>query len=52
MGIWTYRQIAKWTKTDIDRVSAKLPAFHDRIRRENWMKQAGEAYWKKYGKRP
>jgi hypothetical protein len=33
-------------------VSAKLPAFRDRIRRENWVKQAGEAYRKKYGKRP
>jgi predicted flap endonuclease-1-like 5' DNA nuclease len=52
MGIRTYRQIARWTRTDIDRVSAKLPAFRDRIRRENWVKQAGEAYRKKYGKRP
>ena len=51
LGVRTYRQIAKWTKADIDRVSAKLTAFKDRIQRESWIKQAREAHFKKYGKR-
>jgi len=51
LGVRTYRQIAKWTKADIDRVSARLTAFKDLIRRENWVRQAREAHLKKYGKR-
>jgi predicted flap endonuclease-1-like 5' DNA nuclease len=51
LGVRTYRQIAKWTKADIDRVSARLTAFKDRIRRENWVTQARKAHLKKYGKR-
>jgi len=52
LGVRTYRQIATWTRADIDRVSSILTAFKDRIRRENWVRQAREAHLKKYGKRP
>lgn len=39
MGVTRYEQIAKWTSTDIDRVSHVLD-FRGRIERENWVEQA------------
>jgi predicted flap endonuclease-1-like 5' DNA nuclease len=39
MGVTRYEQIAKWTSTDIDRVSHVLD-FTGRIERENWVEQA------------
>jgi predicted flap endonuclease-1-like 5' DNA nuclease len=39
MGVARYEQIAKWTSTDIDRVSHVLD-FKGRIERENWVEQA------------
>ena len=39
MGVTRYEQIAKWTSTDIDRVSHVLD-FKGRIERENWVEQA------------
>lgn len=39
MGVTRYEQIAKWTVTDIDRVSHVLD-FKGRIERENWVEQA------------
>jgi predicted flap endonuclease-1-like 5' DNA nuclease len=39
MDVTRYEQIAKWTSTDIDRVSRVLD-FTGRIERENWVEQA------------
>ena len=39
-GITSFRQIAEWDETDIDRVATQLGAFRDRIRREGWTDQA------------
>jgi predicted flap endonuclease-1-like 5' DNA nuclease len=39
MGVTRYDQIAKWTSSDIDRVSNVLD-FKGRIERENWVEQA------------
>ena len=39
LGIYHFDQIAKWGKTDIDWVDARL-RFKGRIRRDGWVKQA------------
>jgi predicted flap endonuclease-1-like 5' DNA nuclease len=39
-GVTSFRQIAEWTDDDIERISTKLGAFRDRIRREQWVEQA------------
>ncbi|MCO6186103.1 NADH-quinone oxidoreductase subunit NuoE [Rhizobium sp. L1K21] len=58
LGIYTYEQIAKWTKKEIDWVDGYLK-FRGRIERDEWLKQAkalakgGEAeYIKVFGKKP
>lgn len=52
LGIATYRQIARWTERDIDAFDARLPEFHGRIRRDDWVTQARELHLSKYGERP
>ena len=52
LGIATYRQIARWTERDIDEFDARLPEFHGRIRRDDWVTQARELHLSKYGERP
>lgn len=39
-GVTSLEQIARWNEEDIDRVSSRLGAFRDRIRRERWVAQA------------
>jgi predicted flap endonuclease-1-like 5' DNA nuclease len=41
LGITRYAQIAAWTDADIDRIDAQLGSFAGRIRRDNWVEQAG-----------
>lgn len=52
LGISTYRQIARWTERDIDAFDARLPEFHGRVRRDDWVTQARELHLSKYGERP
>ena len=52
LGIATYRQIARWTERDIDDFDARLPEFHGRVRRDDWVTQARELHLSKYGERP
>ena len=52
LGIATYRQIARWTDRDIDAFDARLPEFHGRVRRDDWVTQARELHLSKYGERP
>jgi predicted flap endonuclease-1-like 5' DNA nuclease len=52
LGIYRFRDVARWTDKDIDRVETKLPEFRGRIRREKWVASARAEYLKKYGKRP
>lgn len=40
LGITTYRQIARWTERDIERIEARLGGFPGRIRRDGWVAQA------------
>ncbi len=50
-GVTRFRQIAVWTPTDVQRFSALLPDFKDRIRHEGWIESAREEHFKKYGER-
>jgi predicted flap endonuclease-1-like 5' DNA nuclease len=52
LGVSTYRQIARWTERDIDDFDARLPEFHGRVRRDDWVTQARELHLSKYGERP
>jgi predicted flap endonuclease-1-like 5' DNA nuclease len=48
LGVHTFKQIALWSDTDIDRIDEKLAEFKGRIRRENWVESAKECHWRKY----
>ncbi len=50
LGVYRFEQVMKWTKKDIDEVTAKLPNFKGRIEREGWIASARDEYRKKYGK--
>ena len=52
LGVSSYRQIARWTERDIDNFDARLPEFHGRVRRDDWVTQARELHLSKYGERP
>ena len=49
LGIYYFKQVASWTDADIDFFDSKLPDFHGRIRREQWLRSAVEEHYKKYG---
>jgi predicted flap endonuclease-1-like 5' DNA nuclease len=49
IGIYAFRQIANWTKDDIQRYERQLPGFSSRVEREKWMARAQEQYSRKYG---
>lgn len=49
LGITTFRQIAEWTKADIEAVSKQIGPFRDRIIKEDWVKQAKRLHKQKYG---
>ncbi len=51
LGIATYRQVARWSDSDIDAFDARLPEFHGRIRRDAWVTQARALHQSKYGER-
>lgn len=42
-GITTFRQIAEWSESDIERVSKELGPFAHRIHRDRWVEQAQRA---------
>src|SRR5688572_17460663 len=51
MGLSTFRQIAGWDRTDIERMAHKLNTFPDRIVRDNWVEGAKEQHFLKYGEK-
>ncbi len=51
MGLSTFRQIAGWDHTDIERMAHKLNTFPDRIVRDNWVEGAKEQHFLKYGEK-
>jgi predicted flap endonuclease-1-like 5' DNA nuclease len=42
IGIYTFRQVANFTKEDIDKVNDIIEFFPGRIERDNWVGQAAE----------
>jgi predicted flap endonuclease-1-like 5' DNA nuclease len=50
-GIYFFKDVAGWGEAEIEEISAKLPSFKNRIRRENWIDSAKEEHFKKYGEK-
>ena len=50
LGIYTFRQVANFTKEDINKVNELIEFFPGRIERDNWVDQAKDFYDRKYGK--
>lgn len=51
LGIYTFRQIANFTKEDIDKVNEIIEFFPGRIERDNWVSQSKAFHEQKYGPR-
>ncbi len=49
LGIRTYRQLAEPTPAESERIRAALPAFPQRMEREDWAGQARALHREKYG---
>jgi predicted flap endonuclease-1-like 5' DNA nuclease len=49
LGIFTYRQIAAFDVNDIARVNRELKEFRGRMEQDDWIGQAKELHFKKYG---
>jgi predicted flap endonuclease-1-like 5' DNA nuclease len=49
LGIFTFRQIAAFGVSDIARVNRELKEFHGRMEQDDWIGQAKELHFKKYG---
>lgn len=52
LGVTTYRQIARFTDDDIERIGSHLDVFPDRVRREKWVQQAAVLHRETYGTHP
>ncbi len=50
LGIYTFRQVANFTKEDVDKVNELIEFFPGRIERDNWVEQSKVFYDRKYGK--
>lgn len=49
LGIFTFRQIAAFDVSDIARVNRELKEFRGRMEQDDWIGQAKELHFKKYG---
>jgi predicted flap endonuclease-1-like 5' DNA nuclease len=49
LGIFTFRQIAAFGVSDIARVNRELKEFRGRMEQDDWIGQAKELHFKKYG---
>lgn len=49
LGVFYFRQIASWSKQDVETFSHRLNQFKDRIEREGWVASAREEHLRKYG---
>ncbi|MGI9421439.1 MAG: hypothetical protein ACR2RA_26725 [Geminicoccaceae bacterium] len=50
-GCYHFKQLANFSKRDIEWISAALESFPDRIERDDWVRQAQTLYLKTYGRR-
>ncbi|GAB2569337.1 hypothetical protein [Spirosoma areae] len=51
LGIYTFRQVANFTKEDIDKVNELIEFFPGRIERDNWVDQAKDFHTRKHGRK-
>ncbi len=49
LGIFTFKQIADFDMSDIAQVNAELKEFKGRMEQDDWIGQAKELHFKKYG---
>ena len=49
LGVYTFRQIAAFDLGDIARVNAELKEFRGRMEQDDWIGQAKDLHFKKYG---
>jgi predicted flap endonuclease-1-like 5' DNA nuclease len=49
LGIFSYRQIASFGPADVARVNKELKEFKGRMEQDDWIGQAKELHFKKYG---
>ena len=49
LGVYQFRQIAAFGPADLARVNAELKEFKGRIEHDDWIGQAKELHFKKYG---
>ena len=49
LGVFSYRQIANFGMSDIARVNLQLKEFKGRMEQDDWIGQAKELHFKKYG---
>jgi len=49
LGIFSFEQIANFEVADISRVNAELKEFKGRMEQDDWVGQAKELHFKKYG---
>ena len=49
LGVFNFRQIASFGVADIARVNSKLKEFKGRMEQDDWIGQARELHFKKYG---
>jgi len=49
LGVTSFRQIANFGISDIARVNAELKEFKGRMEQDDWISQAKELHFKKYG---
>ena len=49
LGVFSFRQIASFGVADIARVNAELKEFKGRMEQDDWVGQARELYFQKYG---
>ncbi len=52
IGVLSYKDIAGWQPTDIERIDAQLAQFKGRITRDGWVQSARAEYLRKYGHEP
>ena len=50
-GCYHFKQLANFSRRDMEWISQALGSFPDRIERDNWIGQAQALYAKKYGQR-
>ena len=51
IGTRTFIQIARWKPEDIEKIAKKLETDPERIKRDNWIADAKEQHYQKYGER-